>query len=131
MRFSGRDTADVTVSWRTGQKANQELERSVVAEAGHLASSADHWQCSPLAILLTVLGSLRGPKTPCSLASQRLQSALCPCMLYVRTAMLCHNQCVSVGRLEHGRVALAARSEERRGGKGCVSTCISRWSQVH
>src|SRR3546814_15848180 len=25
----------------------------------------------------------------------------------------------------------ATRSEERRGGKGCVSTCRSRWSRVH
>src|SRR3546814_15886328 len=28
-------------------------------------------------------------------------------------------------------MAIAARSEERRGGKECVSTCRSRWSPYH
>src|SRR3546814_12471400 len=31
----------------------------------------------------------------------------------------------SIGKTEHGR---AGRSEERRVGKACVSTCSSRWS---
>src|SRR3546814_12423817 len=30
-----------------------------------------------------------------------------------------------------GLVLLIARSEERRVGKGCVSTCRTRWSQDH
>src|SRR3546814_15123743 len=31
----------------------------------------------------------------------------------------------------HGFSGLAPRSEERRVGKGCVSTCISGWSPYH
>src|SRR3546814_8287905 len=31
----------------------------------------------------------------------------------------------------NARAPCAARSEERRGGKECVSTCRSRWSPVH
>src|SRR3546814_16766442 len=34
------------------------------------------------------------------------------------------------GRAAHG-VELAPRSEERRVGKECVSTCRSRWSEYH
>src|SRR3546814_15502625 len=34
-------------------------------------------------------------------------------------------------RLRQPIVAPAARSEERRVGKECVSTCRSRWSQYH
>src|SRR3546814_5808512 len=30
-----------------------------------------------------------------------------------------------------GRMGAGARSEERRVGKGCVSTCSSRWSPYH
>src|SRR3546814_17390371 len=30
-----------------------------------------------------------------------------------------------------GAISLALRSEERRGGKECVSTCRSRWSPYH
>src|SRR3546814_20081268 len=33
--------------------------------------------------------------------------------------------------LEHGQQRTAARSEERRVGKECVSTCRSRWSPYH
>src|SRR3546814_9047353 len=32
---------------------------------------------------------------------------------------------------QHDAVALVARSEERRVGKACVSTCRSRWSPYH
>src|SRR3546814_4928539 len=32
---------------------------------------------------------------------------------------------------ESRRLAFTARSEERRGGKECVSTCSSRWSPDH
>src|SRR3546814_15576241 len=32
---------------------------------------------------------------------------------------------------QHGGAALQARSEERRVGKECVSTCRSGWSQYH
>src|SRR3546814_15607212 len=35
------------------------------------------------------------------------------------------------GALEQFHVAIAHRSEERRGGKECVSTCRSRWSPYH
>src|SRR3546814_15056927 len=35
------------------------------------------------------------------------------------------------GRHHHARGAEAARSEERRVGKECVSTCRSRWSPYH
>src|SRR3546814_18063762 len=37
------------------------------------------------------------------------------------------------GRTEHraGRLAGTGRSEERRGGKGCVSTVRFRWSPFH
>src|SRR3546814_18135430 len=35
------------------------------------------------------------------------------------------------GAGEHEGVALADRSEERRVGKECVSTCRSRWSPYH
>src|SRR3546814_19423321 len=35
---------------------------------------------------------------------------------------------VFVGRPVHGYTQLVARSEERRVGKECVSTCRSRWS---
>src|SRR3546814_4498175 len=37
------------------------------------------------------------------------------------------DQVVEPGALQHARV-LQQRSEERRGGKECVSTCRSRWS---
>src|SRR3546814_14775336 len=33
--------------------------------------------------------------------------------------------------IEHVRADLVARSEERRVGKECVSTCRSRWSPYH
>src|SRR3546814_19929569 len=33
--------------------------------------------------------------------------------------------------LAHGRLDFEARSEERRVGKECVSTCRSRWSRYH
>src|SRR3546814_2218648 len=40
-----------------------------------------------------------------------------------------------LARLEHGPTPLhavcASRSEERRVGKGCVSTCRSRWEPYH
>src|SRR3546814_20283420 len=36
-----------------------------------------------------------------------------------------------VAALEGMRRAAERRSEERRVGKGCVSTCRSRWSPVH
>src|SRR3546814_1413474 len=34
-------------------------------------------------------------------------------------------------RLDRGLVAVATRSEERRVGKECVSTCRSRWAPYH
>src|SRR3546814_15642757 len=37
--------------------------------------------------------------------------------------------CDSIAIINHGRVI--ARSEERRVGKECVSTCRSRWSPYH
>src|SRR3546814_3145368 len=37
---------------------------------------------------------------------------------------------IAVGE-QHGDGAAEPRSEERRGGKGCVSTCRSRWSPVN
>src|SRR3546814_7671454 len=33
--------------------------------------------------------------------------------------------------LAHGQIPVIARSEERRVGKECVSTCRSRWSPYH
>src|SRR3546814_16991176 len=39
------------------------------------------------------------------------------------------DQIVDLARLEHR--ALRVRSEERRVGKECVSTCRSRWSPYH
>src|SRR3546814_13598621 len=36
-----------------------------------------------------------------------------------------------LGDLESGRGILVQRSEERREGKECVSTCRSRWSPYH
>src|SRR3546814_6608210 len=35
------------------------------------------------------------------------------------------------GQLRHGEQAIDQRSEERRVGKECVSTCRSRWSPNH
>src|SRR3546814_13985138 len=35
------------------------------------------------------------------------------------------------GELQRGDLRLEARSEERRVGKECVSTCKSRWSPYH
>src|SRR3546814_17579611 len=36
-----------------------------------------------------------------------------------------------IGPCDTARPPLAHRSEERRGGKECVSTCRSRWSPYH
>src|SRR3546814_3409229 len=36
-----------------------------------------------------------------------------------------------LGKVEIGRAVAPHRSEERRVGKECVSTCRSRWSQYH
>src|SRR3546814_9688380 len=40
---------------------------------------------------------------------------------------------IAIGRIEGGRILghLDERSEERRVGKECVSTCRSRWSPYH
>src|SRR3546814_15414561 len=40
-----------------------------------------------------------------------------------------HQHAMAATALEHA--GAAARSEERRGGKECVSTCRSRWSPYH
>src|SRR3546814_18648433 len=41
------------------------------------------------------------------------------------------SQMKKLGRFVARRAALADRSEERRVGKECVSTCRSRWSPYH
>src|SRR3546814_11223801 len=38
---------------------------------------------------------------------------------------------IDSGRLAHGFILTGVRSEERRVGKECVSTCRSRWSRFH
>src|SRR3546814_14548939 len=40
-------------------------------------------------------------------------------------------QAARLQRLDHADLRQPARSEERRGGKECVSTCRSRWSPFH
>src|SRR3546814_7559516 len=43
-----------------------------------------------------------------------------------------HSTCATSGRLfSHLAIRIADRSEERRVGKECVSTCRSRWSPYH
>src|SRR3546814_15763897 len=44
---------------------------------------------------------------------------------YARVEEFLFDACV------HGRPLINARSEERRVGKECVSTCRSRWSRYH
>src|SRR3546814_9665041 len=43
---------------------------------------------------------------------------------------LAREQLVAIGQLQQGH-RLTTRSEERRVGKECVSTCRSRWSPYH
>src|SRR3546814_9830089 len=49
----------------------------------------------------------------------------------VRRAHTVVEQCVHVAMGVGAAVAARGRSEERRVGKECVSTCRSRWSQYH
>src|SRR3546814_3420942 len=52
---------------------------------------------------------------------------------YLRTAGAHHHgaRCIVRGGLDLHRAADPHRSEERRVGKECVSTCRSRWSTYH
>src|SRR3546814_14572863 len=46
-------------------------------------------------------------------------------------ADVAHEVLVEKARIGHARHQLVPRSEERRVGKECVSTCRSRWSPSH
>src|SRR3546814_14291297 len=50
---------------------------------------------------------------------------------YQRYRELAQDQYVSRSQLERMHAARDSRSEERRVGKECVSTCRSRWSPYH
>src|SRR3546814_20979718 len=61
-----------------------------------------------------------------------LQAAVAEALTTARTADIAHSGVATVSTVGMGDAVLAAldrlRSEERRVGKGCVSTCRSRWS---
>src|SRR3546814_3388411 len=48
-----------------------------------------------------------------------------------RLAVLAHHDDRRLDRREHRQHQVEERSEERRVGKECVSTCRSRWSPYH
>src|SRR3546814_15345026 len=57
------------------------------------------------------------------------QAAICPVQGDTRMWLMSPQQ--AVHNLIHGHELDASRSEERRVGKECVSTCRSRWSPYH
>src|SRR3546814_8594267 len=63
--------------------------------------------------------------------SSDLHRRLCPRCQYAGHRDLADAQYPRAFRLEGRRVPVALRSEERRVGKECVSTCRSRWSPYH
>src|SRR3546814_3384253 len=50
---------------------------------------------------------------------------------FARTARAIMHGKRSTGKYGHGAASIFGRSEERRVGKECVSTCRSRWSPYH
>src|SRR3546814_9960170 len=60
-------------------------------------------------------------------------SDVCSSDLYfeVNSALLSRTQVYELQHLQPEEVAVIVRSEERRVGKECVSTCRSRWSPYH
>src|SRR3546814_17129602 len=71
---------------------------------------------TPLGVLALVLASA-------GLAALRAASAI--------RLTTCFRACASGAIYLPARCRAARRSEERRVGKECVSTCRSRWSQLH
>src|SRR3546814_3955816 len=76
-------------------------------------------------IVLFFFFSSRRRHTRCALVTGVQTCALPICLLIVRGRMNNHRRSVVVHQTREGR------SEERRVGKECVSTCRSRWSPYH
>src|SRR3546814_2315511 len=82
-------------------------------------------------LVVSVFLSSRRRHTRCALVTGVQTCALPICGV---SAELCDVQCSGVEQshvVAHGCLTLAVRSEERRVGKECVSTCRSRWSPYH
>src|SRR3546814_4798758 len=86
-----------------------------------------------LLFLVFFFFSSRRRHTRCALVTG-VQTCALPISIVVVLCLLCMTACTSMQIVQSSpqqNLAGQLRSEERRVGKECVSTCRSRWSQYH
>src|SRR3546814_14542887 len=96
-----------------------------------LTEHLKHLVIGPLLRLLFVTKNLSqfrhflGPFKRCAVPCRRHALSMIP---FHPCRIPCHNGLQCAGRLPPATIGIEPRSEERRVGKECVSTCRSRWS---